>query len=147
MNLSEEDYAALMARQEKRKKPAKAPAASPTGQERLQALGRMRSGEMNKTEAKFAQLLELQRHAGEVLWWKFEGIKLMLAKNTSLTVDFAVMFADGVLTMIDVKGSKAIFTDDARAKMKVAADMYPFVFRAAYPKTKSEGAGWAFEDF
>lgn len=147
MNMTEEGLQALLQRMGKKKKPAKGAASSPTGQERLQALGRMRTGEMNKTETAFAQRLELQRHAGEVLWWKFEGIKLMLAKNTSITVDFAVLPANGVLTMVDVKGSKAIFTDDARAKMKVAADMYPFVFQAAYPKPKSEGAGWVFEDF
>lgn len=147
MHMSEDELQELLQRMGKKKKPAKAPAASPSGQERLQALGRMKSGEMNKTEAAFAQRLELQRHAGEVLWWKFEGIKLMLAKNTSITVDFAVMLADCRLFMIDVKGSKAIFTDDARAKMKVAAELYPFAFQAAYPKPKSEGSGWVFEDF
>lgn len=120
------------------------PAAKQTGTQRMQALGRMKAGAMNKTEARFAQLLELERHAGKVKWWKFEGIKLMLAKNTSITVDFAVLPDTDILTMIDVKGSKALFTDDARAKMKVAAELYPFVFKVAYPRAKGEG--WEIEE-
>lgn len=120
------------------------PAAKQTGTQRMQALGRMKTGAMNKTEARFAQLLELERHAGKVKWWKFEGIKLMLAKNTSITVDFAVLPDTDILTMIDVKGSKALFTDDARAKMKVAAELYPFVFKVAYPRAKGEG--WEIEE-
>ena len=46
--------------------------------------------------------------------------------------------------MIDVKGSKAMVTDDARAKMKVAAELYPFVFKVAYPRAKGEG--WDIEE-
>lgn len=128
-----------------RSKGAKAP--EPSAPKKLQALGRLQKGEMNKTEARYAAYLDLQMHAGAVLWYKFEGIKLMLAKNTSITIDFAVLTADSVLTMIDVKGAKAVFTDDARAKMKVAAAMYPFVFKAVYPQTKAEGGGWQYEDF
>lgn len=143
LNWTEEDYAKHQDRVKKGRKSsngAKAPEQS--APKKLQALGRLKQGQMNKTEERFAQLLELQKHAGEVLWWKFEGIKLMLAPNTSITIDFAVLPANGVLTMIDVKGAKAIVTDDAWAKMKVAADMYPFVFKVAYPKPKGEGGGW-----
>ena len=120
------------------------PAAKQNGTQRMQALGRMKTGQMNKTEERFAQMLELERHAGKVQWWKFEAIKLMLAKNTSLTVDFAVLPDTGILTMIDVKGSKAMVTDDARAKMKIAAELYPFVFKLAYPRAKGEG--WDIEE-
>ena len=120
------------------------PAAKQNGTQRMQALGRMKTGEMNKTEERFAQHLELERHTGRVQWWKFEGVKLMLAKNTSLTVDFAVLPDTGILTMIDVKGSKAMVTDDARVKMKLAAELYPFVFKLAYPRAKGEG--WDIEE-
>ena len=89
-------------------------------------------------------MLELERHAGKVQWWKFEGIKLMLAKNTSLTVDFAILPETDILTLIDVKGSKAMVTDDARVKMKLAAELYPFVFKLAYPRAKGEG--WDIEE-
>ncbi|WP_343160598.1 DUF1064 domain-containing protein [Stenotrophomonas sp.] len=110
------------------------------------ALGRLKAGKMNQTEAAYAERLRALQHAGEILWHRFEGIKLRLADNTFLTVDFAVMLADGQLEMHDCKGSKAIYTDDARVKMKVAAEMYPFVFRVAYPRSKREGGGWLVEE-
>jgi len=115
--------------------------------QRLRALGRLKAGQLNKTEQAYATHLEVRKQAGEVLWYRFEGIKLRLADNTFLTVDFTVMLADGQLEMHDVKGGKAVFMDDARAKTKVAADQYPFQFRAVYPRPKREGGGWIFEDF
>lgn len=112
----------------------------------MQALGRLPKGTMNKTEQAFAKRLDEMKLTGSVLWYKFEGIKLMLAANTSITVDFAVLPESGVLEMIDVKGAKAIFTDDARAKMKVAAAMYPFIFKVAYPIQLKDGGGWKIEE-
>lgn len=138
MRFTEEDLKALQSR--------KAAPKQPTSKNKLQALGRLKAGEMNKTEARFAARLKLLEHGGDVLWWKFEAIKLIIAPNTSITVDFAVLPASGILTMIDVKGSKAIVTDDFRAKVKVAAAMFPFVFQVAYPKPKGEGDGWVIEE-
>lgn len=145
LNWSEED---LARHNERRKKGAKsAPKNSqPTSKERLHALGRKKKGEMNATEQKFANYLRTLEITGEVLWWKHEGIKLQLADRTTLTVDFNAMMADGLLVMIDVKGAKAIIEDDAKAKMKIAAGMYPFVFRYAFPRTQKDGGGWIFED-
>jgi len=113
-----------------------------SGQQRMQALGRLKTGEQNKTEARYDAYLAELKAAGKILWYQFEGIKLRLADNTFLTVDFAVLPADNVLEMIDVKGAKALFLDDARVKMKVAAAMYPFVFKVAYPRSKKDGGGW-----
>jgi len=114
-------------------------------QRRLHALGRLKAGTMNKTETAYARHLEMRKQAGEIVWYRFEGIKLRLADSCFITVDFSVMFATGQLEMHDVKGSKRIFSDDARVKMKVAADAYPFVFKAVYPKPKA--AGWDVEEF
>jgi hypothetical protein len=111
---------------------------------RIQALGRLKTGEMNKTEAAYDAHLWQLRHAGEVLWHKFEGIKLRLADNTFLTVDFPVMRADGLLEMHEVKGH---WEDDARVKIKVAASLYPFRFIAVRPKAKKNGGGWEVEEF
>lgn len=109
---------------------------------KLQALGRLKKGVMNKTEAAYDRHLRLQVQAGAILWHLFESIKLKLADNTHLTVDFAVMRADGVLEMHDVKGVEIIVTDDAKVKMKVAAKEFPFVFKFVYPIPKSQGGGW-----
>ena len=108
----------------------------------MQALGRLKTGEMNKTEARYAEHLAARQAAGDIKWFKFEAIKLRLADSTFLTVDFAVLRADDVLEMVDVKGAKALFLDDARVKMKVAAETYPFVFKVAYPRSKAAGGGW-----
>ena len=145
LNWTEED---LARHNERRKKTAKsAPKSSkPTSKECLHALGRKKKGEMNATEQKFANYLRTLEITGEVLWWKHEGIKLQLADRTTLTVDFNVMHADGLLVMYDVKGAKAIIEDDAKAKMKIAAEHYPFVFRYAFPRTQKDGGGWIFEE-
>jgi len=63
------------------------PFAAPSAKQSLQALGRLPAGTMNKTEARYAQHLEQLMRAGDVLWWKFEGVKLRLADSTFLTVD------------------------------------------------------------
>jgi hypothetical protein len=110
----------------------------------LRALGRLKTGTMNKTEAAYAALLEAQKAAGEVAWYKFEAIKLRLADNTFYTPDFAVMLCSGHLEMHEVKG---FWADDARVKIKVAADMHPFRFVAIRPKAKKDGGGWAVEEF
>ena len=110
----------------------------------LQALGRLKTGAMNKTEQAYAATLEQRLHAGEVAWFKFEGIKLRLADNTFYSPDFAVMLADGQLEMHEVKG---YWLDDARAKIKIAADLYPMRFVAIQAKPKKEGGGWLLEEF
>ena len=110
----------------------------------VQALGRLKTGAMNKTEQAYAATLDARRHAGEVAWFKFEGMKFRLADNTFYTPDFAVMLADGALEMHEVKG---YWQDDARAKIKIAADMYPMRFLAIQAKPKRGGGGWSVEEF
>jgi len=104
------------------------------------ALGRLKPGKMNKTESAYAQQLELGKQLGSVQWYCFEGIKLRLADRTHYTPDFAVMPDDGVLELHEVKG---FWRDDARIKIKVAAEMYPFRFVAV----KRRGGGWEYETF
>lgn len=108
------------------------------------ALGRLKQGQMNKTEQRYADTLELMRHAGDVLWYKFEGIKLRLADNTFYTADFAVLRNDFSIECHEVKG---YWMDDARAKIKIAADMYPFKFFAVTERAKKLGGGWEYEAF
>lgn len=102
------------------------------------ALGRLKVGERNKTEAAYEQTLELLKRAGDVAWYRFEGIKLRLADKTFLTPDFAVMRGDGTMEMHDCKG---FFMEDAKVKMKIAADTYPFKFFVV----RKKGSGWEYE--
>lgn len=108
---------------------------------RMQAKGRLPDGAMNATETRYAAHLGARMAAGEVAWFKFEPFALKLAPKTTLTPDFAVMLADGTLEVHDVKGAKAIYTDDAKVKMKVAAQMFPFKFVVVFPA----GRDWNME--
>jgi hypothetical protein len=110
----------------------------------MYALGRLKSGEMNKTEAAYDAYLKTLLMAGELLWYKFEGMKFRLADNTFYTPDFALMRQDGQMEIHETKG---FWTDDARVKIKVAADMYPFKFVAIKARAKKDGGGWAEEVF
>lgn len=109
----------------------------------LQALGRLKAGQMNKTETAYAQELELRRRYGEIAWFRFEGIKLRLADNTFYTPDFAVMLANGQMELHEVKG---FWTDDA-VKTKVAADQYPFRIIGVTKIPAKAGGGWKVEEF
>lgn len=110
-------------------------------QRKLYALGRLKTGEMNQSEAAFDGILKFRLMAGEIAWYRFEGLKLRLADNTFYTPDFAVMASDGVMECHEVKG---VWMDDARAKIKVAASMYPFRFYAHMmkPRAKRDGGGY-----
>lgn len=107
----------------------------------LQALGRLKTGQMNKTEEAYSKHLERLKAEGLIAWFKFEGMKFRLADKTFYTPDFAVMRADGALQMHEVKG---YWQDDARAKIKIAADLYPMDFIAI---KKGKGGLWDMENF
>lgn len=102
-------------------------------------LGRLPAGTMNNTEAAYDAHLQMLHRAGEIIWHKFEHIKLRLADKTFLTVDFAVLPASGLLELREVKG---FFRDDAKVKIKVAASMYPFKFILVRRRPKRDGGGW-----
>lgn len=116
------------------------PEAKPqTALQKMQALGRLKTGEMNKTEARYAAYLEQRRAAGEIAWFKFEGLKFRLADNTFLTPDFMVMLADGRIEAHDVKG---FMTEDGNVKIKVAAETFPIPFFIVRERKKKDGGGW-----
>ena len=106
------------------------------------ALGRLPVGAMNKTEAAYSAHLGLLQNVGEILWFRFEGIKLRLADNTFYSPAFAVMAADHVVEFHEIKGAMAMFADDAKVKVKVAAEAYPFRFKVVIPRAKKSGGGW-----
>ena len=113
-------------------------------QKRMYALGRLPSGVMNKTEAEFARELDMQLKAGLIADWKFEVETFKLGKDCRYTPDFRVFENDRTITFYEVKG---FWTDDARVKVKVAAQqntMYRFV--AVRKRAKKNGGGWEFEE-
>jgi hypothetical protein len=106
---------------------------------------------MNRWEQEYALELEARKHAGEILWWGFEAIKLRLADGTWYTPDLAVLEWRDIRTktlgtpiakcaemqFIEVKG---FLRDDANVKFKVAAELFPWAEFLMYRKKK--GGGW-----
>jgi hypothetical protein len=111
---------------------------------KIYALGRLKTGEMNKSESAYDAHLKLRMIAGEIQWRAFEGMKFRLADNTFYTPDFVVLLENGELQAHEVKG---FWQDDARVKIKVAASMYPLKFIAVTAQAKKNGDGWAMEEF
>ncbi len=114
---------------------------------RLYARGRLPAGTMNKTEAAYAAELERRKRLGEVVWYGFECIKISIAEGQKCwyTPDFLVLTGgDYCLEIHEVKGSPAIFTDDAKVKVKVTAATTPFRVKVVYPR---RGGGWDVEEY
>jgi len=77
---------------------------------------------MNKTEARYArEVLGIRKMAGFVIDWRFEAIKLRLAKRTWYTPDFMVWTPEGI-EIHETKGG--FIRDDAAVKIKVAAEIF-----------------------
>lgn len=115
---------------------------------KLYALGRLKSGEMNRTERAYANLLEARKRAGEIVDYRFESVKLKIADGACWYLpDFLVILPSGEIQLHEVKGSKAIFAEDARVKCKVCAERYPFRLFICYPLPKKKGGGWSIEEY
>jgi len=132
MKWSEADLAAYNQRTQQFKNGPKVPAeAPPQIVETVETSRPVAKGKqpeqtgMNKTETAYSNLLEIRKRAGEVAWYRYEGITLKLAHDTRYTPDFAVMLADGTMEMHETKG---FMRDDAAVKLKTAASMFPFRF-------------------
>lgn len=99
-------------------------------------------GKMNKTETRFClEVLEPLRQRGEIEQYKFESLKLRLADKTYYTPDFLCVRPDLCYEIYEVKGH---WEDDARVKIKVAAEQYPmFQFHAV----RLEKGQWSYESF
>jgi hypothetical protein len=107
------------------------------------AKGSPRASKMNKLEAAYAQHLDALKHAGKVLWWKYEALGLRLADKTFYHPDFMVLTAEGVLEIHETKG---FMQDDANVKLKVAACSFPFVFKLIKRAAKKDGGDWLIKE-
>jgi len=100
------------------------------------------AGEMNGMEKRYAAYLETRRLVGEIIGWKFEAIKLKLARATFLNPDFEVVKPDGRIELHDTKGH---MEDDAAVKLKIAAQMFP-EYRIVVVKEVGKPKRWSFRD-
>lgn len=104
-------------------------------------------GEMNSTEAQYANELEAKRLAGEISDWWFEPMSLRLThppegQPCTFSVDFMVLMNSGLVFMDEVKGS-GIDNDASLVRLKCAAEMFPlWRFRKVKQRSKKAGGGW-----
>lgn len=94
---------------------------------RGQARAVHKPGVMNNLETLYAGHLEAKLLRGEIRAYDFEPVKLRLADNTFYAPDFRVVRNDYAIEYHEVKGH---WEDDARVKIKVAASLHPYIFRA-----------------
>lgn len=101
---------------------------------------RRQPGQMNGWEKRYASYLDGLKLGGLIYGYWFDAVKLRLADNTFYTPDFLVLNVSLEMEIHEVKGH---WEDDARVKIKVAADKFPFRFKAVKP-VKGE---WVEEQF
>lgn len=101
-----------------------------------QARGRRHvTGRMNGLEADYEKLFLGQKPHG------YEQIKLRLADGCFFTPDFWVLADDDVLELHECKGH---WEEDARVKIKCAAEQYPHFRFKAFRRVKGQ---WVRESF
>lgn len=110
------------------------------------------SGQMNGLEKKYAAHLETRKLVGEIQDYRFEPMKLRLAKSTFFDIDFLIVRQTRNLqgtitgTEVELHETKGHWEDDARVKMKVAAKMFPW-WRFVGVQWIKNAKTWKFEEF
>ena len=104
-------------------------------------------GVMNVTESRYAEVLQLKKLSGEVLEWLFEAQTFKLADDCRFTPDFMVLYADGTIQFVDVKGGGPIDPKSV-VKVKCAAEKFwCYRWSVAKARTKKDGGGFEITDY
>ena len=101
-------------------------------------------GKMNGSEKRYAAHLDVRKTVGEIVDWKFEPLKLKLARATFWTPDFMVKMSDGTVQLHETKGH---WEDDARVKIKWAAQDFGAWFQIVAARWDKGIKDWKFEEF
>jgi hypothetical protein len=142
---STEQLDAFNAKSRKPRTPA-AGATAATVLERFQAIGRKPQDELNDTEQEYATMLDQQKAAGGVLWWKAHAFNVRLANNTFYRIDFLVLKSDMRLEIHETKGD--YITDKGMMKIKLCAEALPAIpVILCQKRAKKNGGGWTFKEF
>jgi len=97
-------------------------------------------GQMNKLERRYFDTLTMRKAQGEILDFWYEPVTFKLAFDTRYTPDFMIMFPTGLIAFHETKG---FWEEDAKIKIKCAADKFPFIFTGV----KWVSGGWSYENF
>jgi len=80
---------------------------------------------MNRLERRYRdEVLEVRKAAGEILGYAFEPFSIRLAPRTYYRPDWAVWIAEAA--PLDIHETKGHWEDDARVKIKLAAQLCPW---------------------
>lgn len=104
------------------------------------AKGRRAQSRMNGTEREYAALfLGKKPHL-------YAAVTLRLGDDCRYTPDFMVIAEDDVVEFHEVKGG--FWRDDAKAKIAIAAEQYPwFRFKSFAKQSKKLGGQWAMRSY
>lgn len=123
---------------------------------------RHKPGEMNKLEERYAHVLAARQAAGEIVAYWFERVTFKIATDTRYTPDFIVWMPDGTLEAHEVKarakkparkvngvkvrpeGTIPLVEDDAKVKINVFAEAFPFRCVVAFCGGASDS--WSFKE-
>ena len=99
---------------------------------------------MNKTEAAYAQILDIRKKAGEIIRWRFEAVRLCLEEGNQREGVRVFYKPDFMVTMpdcIEIHETKGGFITPAELlRFKIAKSQYPeFRFRMMQYTKKT---GW-----
>jgi len=82
----------------------------------------------SKAEALFAERLQCRKDSGEIQWWDYEPMTLVIVeadgKRCRYTPDFATYDSESGLCFYEVKG---FLREAARLRFLAAKERYPFV--------------------
>jgi hypothetical protein len=97
---------------------------------------------MNGLEERYAStVLHPMRMAGELVDWKFEAMGFRLGEKCFFYPDFWVVYPD----RFEIHECKGRWEDDALVKMRVAAELYPWLKWKAFSYRKT--TGWTEREF
>jgi hypothetical protein len=102
--------------------------------------------EGNSLEQAFSLRLEARKQAGEILWHRFQPLRLRIGKGgrgmkAYYKPDFSALTPDGDFILYETKGQ---WREASRVRIRVAAEIFPFFKFIAVTKTKD---GWEYEEF
>lgn len=103
----------------------------------LKGLPRLSAPKMNKTEQRYADILDGLKRMGIVRRWEFEGIRMKLADGAFYRPDFLVWKCDDTMECIEIKGS--FIREASLVRYKVARDSYPIFKFKMLQYTRKKG--------
>lgn len=97
----------------------------------------------SRLEADWAQMLELQRRAGQIIHWAHHAITLKLVEGARYSPDFLVIRADREIELQEVKG---FMREAAGVRLKVAAELYPWFRFVLVRRGKGARGQWTCDE-